>query len=38
MNLPGSYSCVCSVGYRLNAVDFKTCDGIVFKFKLVLEY
>lgn len=29
LNLPGSYSCACSSGYRLNANDLKTCDGIV---------
>ena len=29
-NLPGGYNCSCFAGYRLNAKDFKTCDGNVF--------
>ena len=30
LNVPGGYNCTCFAGYRLNAEDFTTCDGIVF--------
>ena len=29
LNVPGGYNCACSAGYRLNAQDSKTCDGIL---------
>lgn len=36
LNLPGGYTCTCSVGYSLNAKDLKTCDGIYFTNEILI--